>query len=121
MKPHYLAHIIYILESIELLEEEAAKGKLRLLEDKIVYRGVLYSLQTLGESTGKLPEDIKTAHPHIPWRKILGLRNILVHDYLGDFDVEGVWNVIVKELPILKQALNSQFPELDAVRRKLKE
>ena len=49
-------------------------------------------------------EEFKNTHPDVDWRKISGLRNILVHDYLG-IDLETVWNILARDLPGLKKAL----------------
>jgi uncharacterized protein with HEPN domain len=44
-------------------------------------------------------------NPNIPWQRIAGFRNILVHDYLGGIDATLVWRVIEAELPALKEAV----------------
>jgi len=70
----------------------------------LIQDAVLRNLQIMAESTQRLSEDFKKTHPAIDWRKISGLRNILVHDYLG-IDLETVWNILAKALPGLKKAL----------------
>ena len=64
----------------------------------------------MSESTQRLSDQFKSEHTGIEWRKISGLRNILVHDYLG-IDLETVWNIIVKELPQLKDTVNKYTPK----------
>ncbi len=66
---------------------------------------VLRHLQNLAESTQHLSRESQSLQPHIEWRKIGAFRNVLVHDYLGDINYELIWNVIVNELPILKEAV----------------
>ena len=65
---------------------------------------VLRNLQTMTESTQRLSEVVKTAHPEIEWRRIAVFRNVLVHAYLG-IDLERVWEVIQRDVPTLKQAI----------------
>jgi len=52
----------------------------------------------------RLSEEAKSAEAQIQWRAIAGFRNILVHDDLG-LDMETIWNVVEKELPPLRAAL----------------
>ena len=54
----------------------------------------------IGEKVNKLSVEFVTAHPEMPWRKIVGMRNILVHNY-GVVDVEILWNTIRESLPPL--------------------
>ena len=68
----------------------------------MVQDAVLRNLQVLAESTQRLSEDFKFRNSEIEWYKISGLRNILVHDYLG-IDLETVWVVVRKNLPELKE------------------
>ena len=65
---------------------------------------VLRNLQILSESTQRLSDEFKIRHKEIEWHKISGLRNLLVHDYLG-IDINTVWVVINKELATLKTAI----------------
>jgi uncharacterized protein with HEPN domain len=93
---------IHISECIEKIEQYlngvdlTAFHKETLLQD-----AVLRNLQVLAESTQRLSDDFKQHHKEIEWYKIAGLRNILVHDYLG-IDLDTVWNIIQNELPTLR-------------------
>jgi uncharacterized protein with HEPN domain len=81
------------------------------LNEPLVYDAVLRNLQTLSETTQRLPDDIKARHPEIPWSRIGHFRNILVHDYLGDIDSAIVWRVIDVEMPALKSAILLELPD----------
>ncbi|NTV15359.1 MAG: DUF86 domain-containing protein [Desulfobulbaceae bacterium] len=76
----------------------------RFSKSPMVQDAVLRNLQILAESTQRLSEDFKKSHPAVDWRKISGLRNILVHDYLG-IDLETVWNILARDLPGLQESL----------------
>lgn len=100
-------YLIHIKESIERIEDYTVGLNLKtFLDTPIVQDAVLRNLQVLAESTQRLSEKIKTSCPEIEWYKISGLRNVLVHDYLG-IDPERVWIIIDKDLPQLKQAISS--------------
>ena len=60
----------------------------------------LYSLTVIGEAVRAMDEDFKSAHPDIPWRSIVGMRNFLVHEY-EEVVYGKVWKVASEELPAL--------------------
>jgi uncharacterized protein with HEPN domain len=64
----------------------------------------LYNFQIIGEAVSKLPVEIKEANPQIPWSRIKGMRNRLIHEYFGT-DLQLVWEVIKDELPSFKTEL----------------
>ena len=73
-----------------------------LMKDKVLSRACLKSLEIVGEASGNISEDLKMAHPEVPWRQMTGLRNKLVHHYFG-VDWEIVADVLKNELPGLRQ------------------
>ena len=72
-----------------------------LMEDKVLSRACLKSLEIIGEASRNISEDMKMAHPEIPWRQMTGMRNKLVHHYFG-VDWEIVDDVLKNELPDLR-------------------
>jgi len=97
-------HLIYISECIDRIEQYVSKGKESFLSSPLLQDAVLRNLQTLAESTQLLSSKIKFTHRDIPWRHYAGLRNLIVHDYLG-LDMVYVWEMIVKDLPVLKKKI----------------
>jgi len=66
--------------------------------------GLAHLVQIIGEAAARVSQPGQDAHPEIPWREITGMRNKIVHDYMGvDFDV--VWEVVTEDLPPLISAL----------------
>ena len=119
MSPHFFAHIIYILESIEIIKEDI-KSSDRGLADRKTYDAVLYRLQTLSESASKLPDDIRASHPDVPWKRFSLTRNVIVHDYLGDSAPEEVMDFIETQLPILHNAMEQKIPNWKELRERMK-
>lgn len=106
----YRLYLIHIRECIEKIESYVSGGKDTFLRTPLIQDGVLHNLQTLAESTKNLPEDVKGSHPEMDWRRIIGFRYVLMHDYLG-VDIERVWLIIEKDLPGLRQTIEAMIRE----------
>lgn len=98
----YLIHIGECMDKID--SYMAGVDRVRFLKSILIQDAVLRNLQVLAESTQRLTDEFKEAHPDVEWYKIAGLRNILVHDYLG-IDIETVWNIVEHKLPELRQVI----------------
>lgn len=72
-------------------------------DEKTQY-AVIRALEILGEAAKKVPSDVKTAYPEIPWREIGGMRNKLIHDYTG-VNLMVIWRTLQQDLPPLIQQL----------------
>lgn len=99
-------YLIHITECIARIEQYTVEGKDSFLTDTKTQDAVLRNLQTLAESTQHLSDKLKADHPDISWRRIAGLRNVLVHDYLG-INLARVWEIIERELPRVKSKLET--------------
>lgn len=101
-------YLLHIAEGIARIERYAAAGG-RLDPEGMAYDAILRNLQTLSEATQRLPDEVKARHPGIPWERVAGFRNILVHGYLGGIDPSVVENVIREELPVLDRAVRAEL------------
>ena len=99
----------HILDAILKIGRIQARGD--LTQDEVLYDAALRNLQTLTEATQLLPETLKSRYPDIPWCKISGFRNILVHNYLGNIDPLTVKSVIDKNLPQLEATIRTMLDE----------
>jgi len=80
------------------------------LNDQKSQDAVVRRLQVVGEATNKLPDEFLEKHGDIPYRKIIAMRNILVHEY-NIVDVEKVWKTVKEDLPDLLTIVNSILAE----------
>ena len=94
----------HALECIERILAYTSGGRDEFMSSGLIQDAVIRNLQVMCESVSRVPEGIQAGHPGIEWRGISGLRNILVHDYLG-VDVDLVWQVVESRLPDLKSRL----------------
>lgn len=72
-------------------------------DDKTV-DAVVRNIEIIGEASRQLPDDFKDLHAEIPWHKIAGLRNRIVHDYFG-IDQEIVWHIVQNEIADLEASI----------------
>jgi len=72
--------------------------------NNLVQDGVIRNLMVIGEATKLIPEPLKEEYDDIPWRKIGGMRDILIHAYFGVHN-EIVWDVVRNRLPELQVAI----------------
>jgi len=71
------------------------------ISDDKTYDAVLRNLEIIGEASKHIPEEIRKIHGEIEWRKIMDLRNIIIHDYIG-IDENIIWDLINSKIPELK-------------------
>ncbi len=102
--------LLDILEAIERIEKYSIQGREAFEHDELIQTWIVHHLQIIGEAVSALPENFRYKYPDIPWSKIIGMRNILVHNYFG-IDVDVVWAVIMNELPDLKKKIMAIMQE----------
>ncbi len=100
----YLRHI---LDEIAYVEGAAANlTKADFFTDETLKRSFVRSLEIIGEAVKKIPQHFRDTHKAIDWRRIAGMRDRLIHDYMG-VDYTIVWDAVSNKLPELKKAIQS--------------
>ena len=82
------------------------RTKKQLSSDVMLGSTVIHQLQILGEAAVGISGKSKQTLAHIPWKKIIGMRNQLIHCYF-DVDYDIVWATITEHLPMLYEQLKS--------------
>ena len=95
-------HILDAITAIHLFVKDLAL--VDFVADDLVSSAVMKKFEIIGEASNKLSPEFREKHKAIPWSEIIGMRNILIHDYIGA-DLEGVWNTIAENLPELQTEL----------------
>jgi len=63
---------------------------------------VVRRLEIIGEATKNLPDEFRKKHSDIPWKRMAGLRDVIIHQYFGiEYDI--IWDTVVNWLPLLKK------------------
>ena len=93
-----------MMEAIQRIEKYAARGRQAFVADELIQTYIVHNLQILGEAAAKIPSDQQREYPNLPWPKMVGMRNVLVHNYFN-IDLDIVWQVVETELPALKEKI----------------
>jgi uncharacterized protein with HEPN domain len=103
---------IYLEDILEathkIVSYTAHLSKAAFLEDEKTLDTVVRNLEVIGEAVKKLPEDLRAQHPTLEWKKMAGLRDILIHEYFG-LDAEIVWDIVTTKVPTLNQAVRAML------------
>lgn len=79
-------------------------------QEELLQVWVIHHLQTIGEAARQLAASLADRYPEVPWSQIVGLRNILVHEYFG-LNLHQVWVTAVKEVPVLEAQIRRILSE----------
>jgi Uncharacterized conserved protein len=101
-----------VLESIEKIRRYVDKASFdEFLENEMLIDAVVRNLEIIGEAAAHVTPETRIKYPDVEWKKVVGLRNILIHNYSG-VDLEIVWDIIKNRLDPLeakvRQALNEE-------------
>ena len=102
-------YLIHILECIGKIEEYTAEGRAHFMNSTLLQDAVIRNLEIIGEAVKHLSGTVKEKPPAIPWKQIAGLRDLLIHHYMG-VNLEEVWNIVENDIPALKTAITSMQP-----------
>lgn len=95
--------------AMQILEYTAGLQESDFLKSRRDQDAVLLQFTVLGEMAKRVSLEFRTAHQEIPWRKIMGFRNVVVHDYF-QVDVHRVWKIASRDIPELIKALEPLVP-----------
>lgn len=80
--------------------------------DRKTNLAVVRTLEIIGEAARHIPTAFRRRHPQVPWQDMVGMRNMLVHQYYG-VDSEVLWRTVLEDLPTLRHAVNGILMDMD--------
>jgi uncharacterized protein with HEPN domain len=102
----YLEHILLSIMKIKEFTKDLSKADFD--SNELVQDAVIRNIEIIGEATKKISQELKSKFKEIPWREMSGMRDKLVHDYMGT-DVEVVWKTVTDDIPLIETLINKIY------------
>jgi uncharacterized protein with HEPN domain len=100
----YIDHILLCISKIQEYTKDLQKtdfDKNEMLQD-----AVIRNVEIIGEATKKISADLKSQNGEIPWKEMSGMKDKLIHDYLG-VDIDVVWRTVQEDIPLIKSLIQN--------------
>ncbi len=107
----YLLHVLDAIGDVAKFLRDVEYGNFS--HNDLLQSAVMRKFEIMGEATKRLSLEFRKAHSDIPWKKISGMRDVLIHDYFG-VDTRAVWNTAKENLPDLRKKL-TQITKLESL------
>ena len=101
--------------SLRIVAYVNGMSMVEFFHDSKTVDAVMRNLSIIGEAAKKIPTDVRRRHPDIEWKKLAGLRDIVVHDYFG-IDEDIIWNVVTVRIPELERQIDTVLRETSTIR-----
>ena len=103
-------YLVHIFECIEKIERYIADGQEAFQADIKTQDAVVRNFEIIGEAAKRVSDDVRAKAPDIPWRRIAGFRDVLIHQYEG-VNWKEVWRIAENELPKIKPKIRRLLDE----------
>ena len=112
MKREFKHYVLDIVDSIEKIEKFTKGMRLQDFEkdDKTVF-AVIRALEIIGEAVKRIPASVKNKYKQVPWKKMAGMRDKLIHEYFG-VNTKVVWQTVREDIPSISSLMKQISREL---------
>ena len=100
--PFRIKNILQAIDKIELYTKNVTAAKFK--KNDLMIDAVIRNFEIIGEASVHVPHEVRIAYPDIPWKHMIAMRNILIHEYFG-VNEGTIWLTVLERLPTLKQQL----------------
>lgn len=103
----YLSHIRDAIAQIQMYTTD---GRESFFRNTMIQDAVVRNLEIIGEAVKHVSAELRDRNPEIPWQRVAGMRDVLIHNYLG-VDLKLVWDVVQNRLPDLLRQIEQILGE----------
>lgn len=105
MKKDDTIYLHHILDAIGLIEEYTkGMSENEFLGNSMAHDAVVRQIEIIGEAARNVSDEFQEKHPNLPWMKMIGIRNKIIHEYFN-INYAIVWDTIKDDLPALKRTI----------------
>ena len=106
-----LQHMLDACDAV--IQFMSGKAEEDLVTDKLLVSGVTRQIEIIGEAANMLTTELRSEHPEVPWKQIIGMRHKIIHEYFA-VQTDTVWDVVKNDVPVLRGqlvAILAKLPE----------
>jgi len=106
----YIFHIIDSIDQISEYTDQILPGEFK--ENRLIQDAVVRNFEIIGEAAKNVSKRTREKYSQIPWKKMAGMRDKLIHNYMG-VDLDAVWNTIEEIIPAMRKELDKVIDEME--------